>query len=92
MNAPLRKIKGVWSNNAGDAKIEQIEVANILNGHENIDANIFVKIKTVKQTRGHDFTLVKWQSKLGIRNKKKISQIEMFKNIIYNYLVRAGYT
>ena len=37
----------VWSNNTGDAKIEgvQIEVFKILNGHENIDLNIFKKNK-----------------------------------------------
>ena len=35
----------------------QIEVFKILNGHENIDPNIFFKIKTGKITRGHDVTL-----------------------------------
>ena len=59
----------MWSNNTGDAKIEgdQIEVFKILNGHENIDPNIFFKIKTGKITRGHDFTLVKWQNRLDFR-------------------------
>ncbi len=41
----------MWSNNTGDAKIEggQIEVFfKILNDHEHIDPNIFVKIKTPK--------------------------------------------
>ena len=54
----------MWSNNTGDAKIEgdQIEVVKIFNGHENIDPNIFVKIKTCKITRGPDFTLVKGQN------------------------------
>ena len=28
---------------------------------------IFKKIKTGKRTRGHDFTLVKGQSRLGVR-------------------------
>ena len=40
---------------------DQIEVFKILNGHANIDPNIFFKIKTGKITRGHDFTLVKGQ-------------------------------
>ena len=35
----------MWSNNTGYAKIEgggdQIEVFKILNGHENVDPNIF---------------------------------------------------
>ena len=36
-----------------------------MNGHENIDANIFFfKIKTGNLTRGHDFTLVKGQNRL----------------------------
>ena len=38
---------------------DQIEVFKILNGHENIDTNIYFKFKTGKRTRGHDFTLVK---------------------------------
>ena len=46
---------------------DQIEVIKILNGHENIDPNTFVKIKTGKITRGHDFTLVKGQSRLEFR-------------------------
>ena len=45
----------------------QIEVFKILNGHEKIDPNIFVKIKTDKITRGHDFTLVKGQNRLDFR-------------------------
>ena len=60
----------MWSNNTGDAKIEggsHIEVFKILNGQENIDNNIFLKIKTGKITRGHDFSLAKGQSRLDFR-------------------------
>ena len=39
----------------------------IVNGHENIDPNIFFKIKTSKITRGRDFTLVKGRSRLDFR-------------------------
>ena len=46
---------------------DQIEVFKILNVHENIDPNIFFKIKTGKITRGHDFTLVKGQNRLDFR-------------------------
>ena len=46
---------------------DQIKVFKILNGHENIDPNIFVKIKRGKITRGHDFTLVKGESRLDFR-------------------------
>ena len=41
---------------------DQIEVFKILNGYENIDSNIFFEI-----TRGHNFTLVKKQSRLDVR-------------------------
>ena len=88
---------------------DQIEVFKILNDHENIDPNIFFKIKTGKITRGHDFTLVKGQNRLDFRkysfsqrtvnewNKLSAdcvhsSSVNMFKNRIDNYLVRAGYT
>ena len=45
----------------------QIDVFKILNGHENIDPNIFYKIKTGQITRGHNFTLVKGQNRLDFR-------------------------
>ena len=48
---------------------DEIEVFKIFNGHENIDHKIFVKIKTDKTTRGHDFTLVKGQSRLYVMNE-----------------------
>ena len=38
----------------------------ILNGYENIDFNIFSEIKESKITRGHNFTLVKKQSRLDV--------------------------
>ena len=46
---------------------DQIEEFKILNGYENIDSNIFFKIKQSKITRGHNFTLVKKQSRLDVR-------------------------
>ncbi len=46
---------------------DQIEVLKILNGYENIDSNIFFEIKECKITRGHNFTLVKKQSRLDVR-------------------------
>ena len=44
-----------------------MEVFKILNGYENIDCNIFFKIKQIKITRGHNCTLVKKQSRLDVR-------------------------
>ena len=66
----------MWIDNTRNAKIRgggQIEVSKILNGYENIDSNIFFEIKESKITRGHNFTLVKKQSRLDVR-KFSISQ------------------
>ena len=88
---------------------DQIEVFKILNGYANIDSNIFFEIKKSKITRGHNFTLVKKQSRLDVR-KYSFSQrtinvwnklstdcvhatsVNVFKNRIDKYLVKAGYT
>ena len=81
----------------------------ILNGYENIDSNIFFEIKESKITRGHNYTLVKKQSRLDVRkfsfSQRTIniwndlstdcvhaSSVNMFKNKIDKYLVKAGYT
>ena len=69
----------------------------------------FFEIKESKITRGHNFTLVKKQSRLDVRkfsssqrtinvwNKSSpecvhASSVDMFKNRIDKYLVKAGYT
>ena len=69
----------------------------------------FFKIKESKTNRGHNFTLVKKQSRLDVRkfsfsqrtinvwNKLSAecvhaSSVNMFKNMIDKYLVKAGYT
>ena len=98
----------MWTGNTRNAKIKggggQIEVFNILNGYENIDSNIFFEIKKRKITRGHNFTLVKKQSRLDVRkysfsertinvwNKLSTDCVHVFKNRIDKYLVKAGYT
>ncbi len=79
----------------------------ILNGYENIDSNIFFEIKKSKITRGHNFTLVKKQSRLDVRKYSQrtinvwnklstdcvhASSVNMFKNKIDMYLAKAGYT
>ena len=69
----------------------------------------FLEIKESKRTRGHNFTLVKKQSRLDVRkfsfSQRTInawsklstecvhaSSVNMFKNKIDKYLVKAGYT
>ena len=81
----------------------------ILNGYEHIESTIFVRIKESKTTRGHNFKLVKKQSRLDVTkfsfsqrtinvwNKLSTecvhaSSVNMFRNKIDTYLVKAGYT
>ena len=63
---------------------------------------IFFQIKEGKITRGHNYTLVKKQSRLDVRKYSfsqrtinvwnKLSTDCMFKNTIDKYLAKAGYT
>ena len=54
----------------------------------------FFEIKESKITRGHNYTLVKKQSRLDVRkfSFSHASSVNMFKNKIDKYLVKAGYT
>ena len=53
----------------------QIEVFKILNGYEDNDSNIFfLEIKESKITRGHNYKLVKKQSRLDVLRKYSFSQ------------------
>ena len=56
------------ADNTRHAKIkgDKIEVFKILNGYENIDSKIVFEIKESKITRGHNYTLVKKQSRLKV--------------------------
>ena len=87
---------------------DQIEVFKILNGYENIDSNLFFQIKESKITRGHNFTMKKQSrfdvrkfsfSQRTINVWTKLSEecvhassVNLFKNRIDKYLVKAGYT
>ena len=46
---------------------DQIEVFNLLNGLKILILIFFLEIKQSKITRGHNFTLVKKQSRLDVR-------------------------
>ena len=80
-------------------------MVKILNGYENIHSNIFFEIKESRITRGHNFTLVKKQSRLDVRKFSQMtinvwntlltewvhaSSVNLFKNKIDKYLVKAG--
>ena len=86
---------------------DQIEVFKIVN--EDVDRNMFFKLKEGSRTRGHKVALVKEQCRLDMRNyffsQRVINEwnklpndcvntgsVNMFKNIIDRYLIRAGYT
>ena len=88
---------------------DQIEVFKIVNGYEDVDRNVFFKLKECSSTRGHKAALVKEQCGLDMRkysfsqrvinewNKLpndcvNASSVNMFKNRINRYLIRAGYT
>ena len=88
---------------------DQIEVFKIGNSYEDVDRNMFFKLKEGSRTRGHKAALVKEQCRLDMRkysfsqrvinewNKLpndcvNASSVNMFKNRIDRYLIRAGYT
>ena len=59
----------MWTDNSRNANIKggSDRMFKILNGYDNIDSDIFFEIKESKKTRGHNFTLVKKQSRLDVR-------------------------
>ena len=84
-------------------------VFKTVNGYEDVDRNMFFKLKEGSRTEGHKAALVKEQCRLDMR-KYSLSQrvinewnklpndcvnassVNMFKNRINRYLIRAGYT
>ena len=82
----------------------------IVNGYEDVDRNMFFKLKEGSRTIGHKAALVKEQCRLRKYLRKysfsqrvinewnklpidcvNASSVNMFKNIIDRYLIRAGY-
>ena len=81
----------------------------IVNGYEDVDRNMFFKLKKGGRTKGNKTALAKEQCMLDMRkysfsqrvitewNKLpnycvNASRVNMFKNRIDRYLIRAGYT
>ena len=56
---------------------DQVEVFKIVNGYENVDRNMFFKLKEGSRTRGHKAALVKKQCRLDMR-KYSFSQRVIF--------------
>ena len=81
----------------------------VVNGYEDVDRNMFFKLKEGSRTRGHNAALVKEHCMLDM-TKYSFSQrvinewnklpndcvnascVNMFKNIINTYVIRARYT
>ena len=78
----------MWTDNTRNTKIkgDQIEVFKVLNGYENIESNIFLKLMKVNINGGHNYTLVKKQSRLDVR-KYSISQRTINVGINYQLIV-----
>ena len=62
----------LWFDNTRDQETKrlrgiQIEVFKIVNGYEDIDRNMFFKLKEGSKTRGHKAALVKEQCRLDMR-------------------------
>ena len=67
----------------------------IVNGYEDVDRNMFFKLKEGSRTRGHKTALVKEQCWLDMRKYKLPNDCvnaSSVKNGIDRYLIRAGYT
>ena len=85
---------------------DQIEVFKIVNSYEDVDRNLFFKLKEGSRTRGHKAALVKEQCTLDMRKYSFSQRVinewnklpnncvnkNMFKNRIDIYMIRAGYT
>ena len=82
---------------------DQIEVFKIVNGYEDVDRNMFFKLKEGSRTRGHKAALVKKKCRLDMRKysfsqrvinewNKLPNDCVNLKNRIDRYLIRTGYT
>ncbi len=98
----------MWTNNTRNAKVKGESNRNVVMKIL-ILIFFFFKIKELKITRGHHFTLVKKQSGLGVRTYSfsqrtinvwnelstdcvHVSSVNVFKNRLDKYLVKACYT
>ena len=69
---------------------DQIEVFKIVNGYDNVDRNMFFKLKEGSRTRGHKAALVKEQCRLDMR-KYSFSQMVINEwNKLPNHCVNAS--
>ena len=68
---------------------DQIEVFKIMNGYEDVDRNMFFKLKEGSKTRGHKAALVKEQCRLDTRKYSFSQRVINEWNKLPNYCVNA---
>ena len=69
---------------------DQIEVFKIVNGYEDVDRNMFFKVKEGSRTRGHQAALVKEQGRLDMREYSFSQRVINEWNKLPNYCVNAS--
>ena len=69
---------------------DQIEVFKIVNGYEDIDRNVFFKLKEGSRTRGHKAILVKEQCRLDMRKSSSSQRVINGWNKLPNDCVNAS--
>ena len=69
---------------------DQIEVFKIVNGYEDVDRNMFFKLKEGGRTRGHKAALVKEQYRLDMRKYSFSQRVINEWNKLPNYCVNAS--
>ena len=81
----------MWTDNTRNAKIK--EVFKILNGYEKLILIqiFFFEIKESKITRGHNYTLVKKQSRLDVRKYLLSQRTITVWNNLYQLIVFLGW-
>ena len=90
----------MWFDNTRDEtrrlRGNQIEVFKIVNGYEDVDRNMFFKLKEVSRTRGHKAVLVKEQCRLDTRkysfSQRVTNEWNKLPSDCDRYLIKAGYT
>ena len=69
---------------------DQIEVFKIVNGYEDVDRNMFFKLKQGSRTRGHKAELVKEQCRLDMRKYSFLQRVINEWNKLPNDCVNAS--
>ena len=69
---------------------DQIEVFKIVNGYEDVDSNMFFKLKEGSRTRGHKVVLVKEHCRLDMRKYSFSQRVINNWNTLPNDCVNAS--